>query len=181
MKGRVRVSVHPSSLQSPSASAPMRILTWNVNALRTVLPFRPWTDLPDRSIRGILDATHADVICFQEHKARRDAMTKDMAVPDGWDAFFSFPTNGKSGYSGTCVYTRRAYVVPRKAEEGITGRLLGVPGGNSAQKTLVYEEEEKIGAYPAEEEIGLVDEVDGKGFELSRLDREGRAVVCDFG
>jgi AP endonuclease-2 len=159
----------------------MRIITWNVNALRTVLPFKPWHDLPDRSIRGILDAMHAEIVCFQEHKARRDGMTKDMAVPEGWDAFFSFPTNGKSGYSGTCVYTKREYVVPRKAEEGITGRLLSTPGGNSAHKTLVYEEGEKIGAYPSEEEIGLVDEVDGRGFELSALDKEGRAVVCDFG
>jgi AP endonuclease-2 len=159
----------------------MRILTWNVNALRTVLPFKPWNSLPDRSIRGMLDAMEADIICFQEHKARRDAMTREMALPEGYDAFFSFAMHGKSGYSGTCVYTRREAVVPLKAEEGITGTLLGVQGANSAQPKLVYELEERIGGYPDEEDIHLMDEVDGTRFEWSRLDKEGRAVVCDFG
>ena len=159
----------------------MRILTWNVNALRTVLPFKPWNSLADRSIRGMLDAMGADIICFQEHKARRDGMTKDMALPEGYDAFFSFPMHGKSGYSGTCIYTRRENLVPLKAEEGITGTLLGVQGANSAQPKLVYEPEEMIGGYPDEEDIHLMDEADGTRFDWSRLDKEGRAVVCDFG
>jgi len=43
----------------------MRIITWNVNALRTVLPYRPWNELQDKSIEGMLNAMDADIICFQ--------------------------------------------------------------------------------------------------------------------
>lgn len=64
----------------------MRIITWNVvrppcnffslssaqltnsqlqNALRTVLPYKPWNELADRSIKGMLDTMQAEIVCFQ--------------------------------------------------------------------------------------------------------------------
>ncbi|KAJ9108869.1 hypothetical protein QFC21_000189 [Naganishia friedmannii] len=151
------------------------------NALRTVLPYKPWNELADRSVKGMLDEMHAEVVCFQEHKARRDALTKDMALPDGYDAFFSFPTlPNKSGYSGTCIYTKRSYLVPVKAEEGITGRLLG-SGMSSAGAKVSYTLEERIGGYPEEGQVEWVLGEDGGGFDPSLLDVEGRAVVLDFG
>lgn len=160
-----------------------------------------WSDLENRSIGGMLDAMDAEIICFQgahristfyassnqrsscfqtEHKARRDNMEKAMAVPQGFDAFFSFP-HGKGGYSGTCTYTKQSYAVPVKAEEGITGTLLGTIGGNSAINKLTYTQEERIGGYPHQAHVKVLDNVDGTTFDVKKLDMEGRAVVLDFG
>jgi AP endonuclease-2 len=154
----------------------------------------------------MLDAMDAEIICFQgeptsvhvpssccytrsrlvstsngsEHKGRRDNIDKPTAVPPHFDAFFSFP-HGKGGYSGTCTYVKSSYAVPLKAEEGITGKLLKTPGGNSALSKLVYEDREMIGAYVGEDEVEVRDNTDGTVFDVKRLDMEGRAVVLDFG
>jgi AP endonuclease-2 len=154
----------------------------------------------------MLDAMDAEIICFQgestmirvpssyyhthsrfvsisngsEHKGRRDNMDKPTAVPPHFDAFFSFP-HGKGGYSGTCTYVKSSYAVPLKAEEGITGKLLKTPGGNSALSKLVYEDKEMIGAYVGEDEVEVRDNTDGTVFNVKKLDMEGRAVVLDFG
>ena len=159
----------------------------------------------------MLDAMNAEIICFQgqprfalftqlevaetrppytnvhvhvpaEHKGRRDNMDKPTAVPPHFDAFFSFP-HGKGGYSGTCTYVKTDYAVPLKAEEGITGRLLKTPGGNSAMSKLVYDEREMVGGYVDEDGLGVEmrDNTDGTVFDVKKLDMEGRAVVLDFG
>jgi AP endonuclease-2 len=107
-------------------------------------------------------------------------MEKPTAVPPNFDAFFSFP-HGKGGYSGTCTYVKSSHSVPLKAEEGITGRLLGTVGGNSALPKLVYKEEERIGGYVADGDGEVLDNHDGSTFDLNKLDMEGRAVVLDFG
>lgn len=107
-------------------------------------------------------------------------MDKQTAVPPSYDAFFSFP-HGKGGYSGTCTYVKSSYAVPLKAEEGITGLLLGTAGANSAVPKLVYGREERVGFYPDEEEVRVEGNLDGSGFEMKRLDMEGRSVVLDFG
>lgn len=104
-----------------------------------------------------------------------------MALPEGYDAFFNFPTlSNKSGYSGTCIYTKRSYLVPAKAEEGITGRLLA-SGISSAGAKVPWTQEERIGGYPEEGQVEWVTGEDGGGFDPSLLDMEGRAVVLDFG
>ncbi len=109
-------------------------------------------------------------------------MNKGMATLPNFDAFFSFPY-GKGGYSGTCVYTRSEYVVPRKAEEGITGLLLD--GSSScvlgSTNRAGMSREHRIGCYADEDDIKIVDEIDGGHFDLKSLDMEGRAVVLDFG
>jgi AP endonuclease 2 len=109
-------------------------------------------------------------------------MPKPMAVPPNYDAFFSFPY-GKGGYSGTCVYTKSSYLVPLKAEEGITGLLLDGPsscvlGGKGG---IGLTKEERIGGYSENWDWDVVDEIDGGHFDLKKLDMEGRAVVLDFG
>jgi AP endonuclease-2 len=158
----------------------------------------------------MLEAMDAEIICFQgesliyrrrallslqrielngrngldfilsEHKSRRDNIDKLMAVPPHFDAFFSFP-HGKGGYSGTCTYVRSSYTVPLKAEEGITGKLLRQQGMNSALPKFVYEDNEMVGGYVGDDEVEVMDQVDGTAFDVKKLDMEGRAVVLDFG
>ena len=112
-----------------------------------------------------------------EHKTRRNQLEKSMACPGKFDAFWTFPRS-KTGYSGVCTYVNSTYCVPLKAEEGITGLLLGEPGGTMRPP---WTEEERIGHYPDIESMDFLPEIDGAAFDPRRLDMEGRAVVCDFG
>ncbi|KJE88870.1 apurinic/apyrimidinic endonuclease 2, variant 1 [Capsaspora owczarzaki ATCC 30864] len=47
----------------------------------------------------LLDALQADIVCFQETKLTAAQVTEEMALVDGYDAFFSFSI-AKDGYSG---------------------------------------------------------------------------------
>jgi AP endonuclease-2 len=100
-----------------------------------------------------------------------------MACPGPYDAFWTFPRS-KTGYSGVCTYVDSRLCVPLKAEEGITGLLLGDSGSTMKPP---WKEEERIGHYPDIESMDWTDEVDGTACDPKRLDMEGRAVVCDFG
>ncbi len=95
-------------------------------------------------------------------KSSRKGLTKDIAAPNSYDAFFSFPAK-KSGYSGVATYTR---VVPRKAEEGLSGLLDLKPPLTLSERVST--------AYPYQSH--LASEVN-----LPELDNEGRVVVLDFG
>jgi AP endonuclease-2 len=101
-----------------------------------------------------------------------------MACPGPYDAFWTFPRS-KTGYSGVCTYVDSRICVPIKAEEGITGLLLGDVKGSTMKPP--WTEDERIGGYPDSEELEWLDEIDGSGFEPKRLDMEGRSVVLDFG
>jgi len=100
-----------------------------------------------------------------------------MACPGVYDGFWTFPRS-KTGYSGVCTYVDSRLCVPLKAEEGITGLLLG---DSASTMKPPWKEEERIGRYPDMDSLDWTDEVDGSAPDLKRLDMEGRAVVCDFG
>ncbi|KAF8160011.1 Endonuclease/exonuclease/phosphatase [Crassisporium funariophilum] len=148
----------------------MRVLTWNINGVRTLPQYHPWNTLKD--FDDILEYLGADILCFQEMKTSRQNMPKSVAVPPSYDSFFSFPQR-KTGYSGVATYTRRTTSVPRKAEEGLMGLIQPKPP---------FKLEERISdlrnyppssmSYEGEDE----DDVDFKD-----LDSEGRAVVVDLG
>lgn len=63
----------------------------------------------------------------QEHKMRREDLERELALVDGWDAFFAFcRTGGAAGgraYAGVATFCRRSVTVPVYAEEGFTGVL----------------------------------------------------------
>ncbi|KAF5361958.1 hypothetical protein D9756_002784 [Leucocoprinus leucothites] len=143
----------------------MRILTWNINGVRTIPQYHPWNTLESHD--AILDKLEADIICFQEMKSSRQTLPKSVALPPSYDSFFSFPLK-KSGYSGVATYTRIATVTPVKAEEGITGLIQPKPPFTPEERVSRYEN------YPPQ--LMYNDELDYK-----HLDSEGRAVTVDFG
>ena len=110
-----------------------------------------------------------------EMKSSRQALEKHLAVPPGYDAFFSFPQT-KGGYSGVGVYAKRASAIPLRAEEGLSGRL------QSGLKPPLSIAERVSPDYPHADDIDLMPEEDGSvPLDLIELDREGRALVLDFG
>jgi len=75
----------------------MKLISWNVNGIRAM------------ERKGLLRpffATHnADIVCFQETKARPEQIMDEVGVIDGYYAYFNAPRE-KNGYSGVAVYTR---------------------------------------------------------------------------
>ncbi|KAI0704927.1 Endonuclease/exonuclease/phosphatase [Cytidiella melzeri] len=149
----------------------MRILSWNINGIRTLPKYHPWNTCGD--CEGILDALNADIICFQEMKSSRQALPKDVAVPPKYGSFFSFPA-AKGGYSGVAVYTRSATVMPLKAEEGVSGTLQPKPQFSAKERiSSSYPSVHAIDAFPDEEGYTPA--------SFDQLDSEGRGLVLDFG
>ncbi|KAH9893283.1 DNase I-like protein [Cubamyces lactineus] len=149
----------------------MRILSWNINGIRTLPKYHPWNTFKD--CEGILDELKADIICFQEMKSSRATLPRDVALPGHFHSFFSFPVN-KGGYSGVAVYTDSHTAVPVKAEEGISGRLQPQPPLSA--------EERVSPSYPRPDELTLYADEEGEvPSTFDALDAEGRALVVDFG
>lgn len=113
------------------------------------------------------------IYIFSELKIQRTALQKHIAIPNGYESFFSFPVT-KGGYSGVAVYTKTDTVAPLKAEEGLTGKLQPKP---------VFKDEERVSAtYPQAHEIEFYHNDDEETpSSLTELDTEGRALVLDFG
>ncbi|KAF9220017.1 DNase I-like protein [Gyrodon lividus] len=148
----------------------MRILSWNINGVRTLPQYHPWNTF--KSFQDILLHLQADIICFQEMKTSRSGIDRNVAIPDLFNGFFSFPTN-KGGYSGVAVYTDTRTVAPLKAEEGLSGALQPKPP---------FTLDERISrSYPHAHEMELIpDEQHNTPSDLISLDMEGRALVLDF-
>ncbi|KZV98785.1 DNase I-like protein [Exidia glandulosa HHB12029] len=149
----------------------MRILTWNINGVRTLPQYHPWNKL--KSWDAILDELGASIACLQEMKTTRQQLDRSVALPESYDSFFSFPIQ-KGGYSGVAVYTKRADAVPLKAEEGLSARL--------QPKPPLTNEEQVSGRYPDIDDFDLMPNDDGSvPQDVFELDAEGRALVLDFG
>ncbi|TRM58090.1 Endonuclease/exonuclease/phosphatase [Schizophyllum amplum] len=144
----------------------MKILTWNINGIRTIPQYHPWNGL--KSHKDILDKLDADIICFQEMKSSRQNLPKDVAIPPQYTSFFSFPTK-KAGYSGVAIYAREQYT-PRKAEDYLCG-----PPTTASADAESDRISQSLSSYPAHS-AGQDDEIDWK-----LLDAEGRTLVADFG
>ncbi|KAG1901821.1 Endonuclease/exonuclease/phosphatase [Suillus fuscotomentosus] len=149
----------------------MRILSWNINGVRTLPQYHPWNTFT--SFQGILEHLKADIICFQEMKTSRSSLSRCVALPEDFEAFFSFPQN-KGGYSGVAVYANSRTVIPLRAEEGLSGILQPKPPLTSDDRISC--------SYPCTHEIELMpDEHGSTPSDFAALDAEGRALIVDFG
>jgi exodeoxyribonuclease-3 len=96
----------------------MKLISWNVNGLRSVLR---------KNFLDYLGAESPDILCVQETKAAEED------VPPMWPAGYRAYWNSaeKKGYSGTCVLTRHR---PLNVVRGI-----GQPGHDREGRVLTLE------------------------------------------
>ncbi|KAI5894511.1 DNase I-like protein [Schizophyllum commune H4-8] len=147
----------------------MKIMTWNINGIRTIPQYHPWNGL--KSHKDILDKLDADIICFQEMKSSRQNLPKDVAVPPGYTSFFSFPTK-KAGYSGVAIYVKDQYT-PFKVED----HLCGLANATASDADRISP---ALSSYPMHRFADLDDDEDDP-IDFKSLDAEGRTLVADFG
>jgi exodeoxyribonuclease III len=84
----------------------VKIITWNVNGLRAAL---------DKGIWDWVKAQEADVVCFQEIKAKPEQLTTEQIGHfDGWEAYWH-PAQ-RPGYSGVLTLTRQGLASPKPLE-----------------------------------------------------------------
>ncbi|XP_042989673.1 DNA-(apurinic or apyrimidinic site) endonuclease 2 isoform X2 [Carya illinoinensis] len=146
----------------------MKIVTYNVNGLRSRIS--QFGSLPK-----LLDSFDADIICFQETKLRRQELTADLAVADGYESFFSCTRTsdrGRMGYSGVATFCRvksafssTEVALPIAAQEGFTGLV-----ENSHNRKCEARNE-------------IVDDLEDEFAkeELLKVDSEGRCIITDHG
>lgn len=75
----------------------MKIVSWNVNGLRSVHRNGYWEEF--------LKSTKPDVFCLQEVKAEPAQLPQEVRETPGYSAFFS-PSRTKKGYSGVALYSK---------------------------------------------------------------------------
>ncbi len=135
-------------------------------------------------------------------KTSRAGLERHVALPgDQFDAFFSFPTSKRGGYSGVGVFSNTETSIPLKAEEGLTGLLNTSSSGSKSVNAQISDDSSRVSrpvGYPRAGDEGLVllpftPEVEGTDtptFGLSKLtaqdefvslDAEGRSLVLDYG
>jgi len=98
----------------------MKIVSWNVNGLRSLAKGGYW--------EAFLREVKPDIFCLQETKANPDQLTEAFLSPVGYSAFFS-SCQIRKGYSGVALYTK---VEPLKVIYGMgvkefdqEGRIIG--------------------------------------------------------
>ena len=73
----------------------MRIFSWNVNGLRSIM---------SKNFEGFLEEYSPDVLCLQETRMSPEALEKLGELPFK-NALFSH--SDKKGYSGTAIFTKK--------------------------------------------------------------------------
>eukprot|EP00897_Mesotaenium_endlicherianum_P010955 jgi/Mesen1/9889/ME000070S09180 len=74
----------------------MKVVSYNVNGLRARVQ-------QHRTLKNLLDALDADIICLQETKISRAELTADLVLAEGYETFLSCTRGsrrGRVGYSG---------------------------------------------------------------------------------
>ena len=75
----------------------MRLVSWNVNGLRSLAKDDYW--------EAFLKTAKPDIFCLQETKASPEQLSEEFLSPAGYSAFFS-SCQIRKGYSGVAIYSR---------------------------------------------------------------------------
>jgi exodeoxyribonuclease-3 len=87
----------------------MKIVSWNVNGIRSVLGQNPSKKFDkisrDNKLFDFIDAEKPDIICIQETKAEAEQINEDLRYPPSYFGYFNH-SKGKKGYSGVVTYSK---------------------------------------------------------------------------
>lgn len=117
----------------------MRIVSWNVNGIRSVArkDSLPWQVCPG-----------ADVICLQETKAQPQQLEPAIVQPDGWHAFWH--SAERPGYSSVAIISRpkpdEVVAGLGEPEFDVEGRVMAVRFGNLVVITAYFPNSQELGA-----------------------------------
>ncbi|KAJ3323162.1 Class II abasic (AP) endonuclease [Boothiomyces sp. JEL0866] len=93
----------------------MKILSWNVNGIKTIKEYYPWKQC---DFAGIISGLDADIICFQEVKQTLASLPSSYThVPD-YDIFYFLHKD--KGYSGVATVVKKS-ISPEFVEIGMSG------------------------------------------------------------
>ena len=145
----------------------MKIVSWNVNGLRSVIGYSPWCNAKKHErLQSMMEWFDSDIICLQETKINRDKLNGDICSIKGFITFYSF-CNTRSGYSGVSTHIRESqtHLKPIRAQDGFTG----IVKSNNAANLITTND--------------LLTELKSKFSEqrLKLLDNEGRCMITDHG
>lgn len=88
----------------------MKIISWNVNGIRSILGQNPSKNFnkvtKDNKLFDYIEAENPDILCIQETKAEAEQINEDLRFPPGYFGFFH-PARSKKGYSGVVTYTKK--------------------------------------------------------------------------
>jgi AP endonuclease-2 len=146
----------------------MKILSWNVNSIKTVRAYHPWCDLP--SFKAMLEKLDADLICFQEMKLSREKLGSTFVSVDDFDAYFAFSQRRKgfATSSTTSIYDTLTVVCCRYS--GVTTYV--------RRNALLRPKDAFDSLHQCVLHYGLDDGEPGV-IPYSDLDAEGRSVITD--
>lgn len=153
-------SADPLSRIDIKAKNAVRFVTFNVNGIKTLFNYYPWTVCLS-NLDTVLEHLDGDIVTLQELKL---SQVEKPLCSNYW-GFVTLPKY-KKGYSGVGLFIRKSLAVPIiKAEEGISGhlRLAGT-------KYRERPSECRIGAYPTR----LAES------RYIELDNEGRCIMVEL-
>ncbi|MFP4527943.1 MAG: exodeoxyribonuclease III [Candidatus Kapaibacterium sp.] len=94
----------------------MKIVTWNINGIRSVIgqtkSTRRGKVTQENRLFEYIDDEKPDILCLQETKATLDQIDEDLRYPPGYEGYYH-SSRSKKGYSGVVTYSKN------KAEEVI--------------------------------------------------------------
>jgi exodeoxyribonuclease-3 len=86
----------PAARRSANTDAAMKLVTWNVNGIRSVY---------GKGFTDYLATEKPDVICLQEVKCATDELSDEIQRPRGYRGYWHAAE--KKGYSGVALYSRK--------------------------------------------------------------------------
>lgn len=121
------MSEKKTDLEMCEEEAGLRIMTWNINGLRS------FNNFPD-----VVRELKADIICFQETKVTRDMLPEPSALIPGYSSYYTY-TRNSTAYSGVATYVKNS-CTPVATEDGITGYLSKSAGDGIGGTHLLQQE-----------------------------------------
>ncbi len=87
----------------------MKIISWNVNGIRSILgqnPTRKFDTISHHNkLFEFIETEKPDIICIQETKAEEFQINEELRYPPGYYGYFNH-SKAKKGYSGVVTYSK---------------------------------------------------------------------------